>query len=201
MHCPGCAATIEKTLVKMAGVHSASVNFTTRKAAIEYDPKKVTVKRIEKCIEGAGYQAREEELFEKGKRRIKKQIFLILFGLSLTIPVALAELFLEFPEKALFLFFLATPVQFIVGWRFYRGAYYSLKRKFANVDVLVVLSTSAAYLYSVVATFFITGPTFYEASTVVITTIAIGMTLEEHARGKTGEAIRKLMQLQPNLQL
>ncbi len=197
MHCPGCAATIEKALVKTAGIHRASVNFTTRKSTIEYDPKKVTVERIKKCVEDIGYKAREEELFEKRRWREKKHILFILFGLSLTIPVALTELFLEFSEKALFLFLLATPVQFIVGWRFYRGAYYSLKRKFASVDVLVVLSTSAAYFYSVGATFFIAGPTFYEASTVVITTIAIGMTLEEHARGRTGEAIRKLMQLQP----
>jgi Cu+-exporting ATPase len=117
--------------------------------------------------------------------------------LALTVPVLIVELFTDFPQKKLLLFALATPVQFIVGWRFYKGAYHSLKSKFANMDVLVSLSTSAAYVYSVAATFLINGATFYEASTTILTTIAIGMFLEELAKGRTGEAIKKLVMLQP----
>jgi Cu+-exporting ATPase len=197
MHCPDCATRVEKALVKMTGVRDVKVNFATGKATIEYDPAKVSIGRIKKCIRDLGYRVREEDKFERERTRARKQLVLILFGLSLTVPVAIIEHFIELPQKTLFLFLLATPVQFIVGWRFYRGAYHSLKAKFANLDVLVVLSTSAAYFYSVMATFFIRGPTFYEASTTVVTTIAIGMTLEEHMRARTGEAIRRLMQLQP----
>jgi Cu+-exporting ATPase len=123
---------------------------------------------------------------------------LIALGLALTISIVVIELFLVLPEKKFLLFALSTPVQFVVGQRFYRGAYHSLKNRFANVDVLVALSTSAAYFYSLASTFFVEGPTFYEASATIITTISIGMLLEDLARGKTSEAIKKLITLQPD---
>jgi Cu+-exporting ATPase len=194
MDCAHCAIAIEKSLSRVNGVIKASVNFTTEKAIVEYDPKEVDLEEIERSIEGAGYGVKKK-IKEKGK--VGKGAALIGLGLALTIPVVIIELFFDFPEKKPLLFLLATPVQFIVGWRFYRGAYYSLKSKFANVDVLVVLSTSAAYFYSLAATFFFEGPTFYEASATIVTTISIGMFLEDLARERTGEAIKKLILLQP----
>ena len=195
MDCAHCAIAIEKSISKVSGIVKANVNFATERATVEYDPKKVNLKAIKLGIKSAGYGVREKEPL--AKKRIRRRLALIALGLTLTIPVFIIEIFFDFPEKNPLLFLLATPVQFIVGWRFYKGAYYSLRSRFANVDVLVVLSASAAYLYSLAATFFIQGPTFYEASTAIITTIGIGMFMEDLAKGKTGESIKKLILLQP----
>ena len=194
MDCAHCALAIEKSLGRLKGVTKASVSFATEKAIVEFDAKQVSIEKIKQAVEDAGFKVREK-LIEK--KRLQRRAAVIALGLALTVPVLLVELFTDFPQKKLLLFVLATPVQFIVGWHFYKNAYYSLKSKFANMDVLVSLSTSAAYIYSVAATFFITGATFYEASTTILTTIAIGMFLEELAKGRTGEAIKKLIMLQP----
>jgi Cu+-exporting ATPase len=132
------------------------------------------------------------------KEEIKKGWRRFWFGLILTIPVFIIETILKKHGFSwhLTLFFLATPVQVILGWPFYKGAYFALKQKMADVNVLVSLSSSAAYFYSVAATFFILGPVFYEASTTVLTTITLGMLLEKISRGKVGEAIKKLMKLE-----
>jgi len=194
MDCAHCALAIEKSLGKLEGVTKASVSFSTEKAIIEYDAQRVSMEKIKQAVEDAGFTVREKPI---EKKRLRRRTAVIALGLALTVPVLIVELFTDFPQKKLLLFALATPVQFIVGWRFYKGAYYSLKSRFANMDVLVSLSTSTAYIYSVAATFFITGATFYEASTTILTTISIGMFLEELAKGRTGEAIKKLIMLQP----
>jgi Cu+-exporting ATPase len=194
MDCAHCALAIEKSLGKLEGVTKASVSFATEKAIVEYDAQRVSIEKIKQAVVDAGYKVREKPI---EKKRLRRRAAVIALGLALTVPVLLVELFTDFPQKKLLLFALATPVQFIVGWRFYKGAYYSLKNKFANMDVLVSLSTSTAYVYSVAATFFITGATFYEASTTILITISIGMFLEELAKGRTGEAIKKLVMLQP----
>jgi len=194
MDCAHCALAIEKSLNKLEGVTEASVSFATEKAIVEYDAQRVSIEKIKQAVVDAGYKVREKPI---EKKRLRRRAAVIALGLALTVPVLLVELFTDFPQKKLLLFTLATPVQFIVGWRFYKGAYYSLKSKFANMDVLVSLSTSTAYVYSVAATFFITGATFYEASTTILITISIGMFLEELAKGRTGEAIKKLIMLQP----
>jgi Cu+-exporting ATPase len=194
MDCAHCAIAIEKSLNKLEGVIEASVSFPTEKAIVEYDSQRASIEKIKQAVEDAGYKVREKPI---EKKRLRRRAAVIALGLALTVPVLIVELFTDFSQKKLLLFALATPVQFIVGWRFYKGAYYSLKSRFANMDVLVSLSTSTAYVYSVAATFFITGVTFYEASTTILTTIAIGMFLEELAKGRTGEAIKKLVMLQP----
>ncbi|PIU14432.1 MAG: heavy metal translocating P-type ATPase [Hadesarchaea archaeon CG08_land_8_20_14_0_20_51_8] len=194
MDCAHCAIAIEKSLGKLEGVIEASVSFATEKAIVEYDAQRVSIEKIKQAVVDAGYKVREKPI---EKKRLQRRAAVIALGLALTVPVLLVELFTDLPQKKLLLFALATPVQFIVGWRFYKGAYYSLKSRFANMDVLVSLSTSTAYVYSVAATFFITGATFYEASTTILITISIGMFLEELAKGRTGEAIKKLIMLQP----
>ncbi len=196
MDCAHCATAIEKSISGVTGVIRANVSFATEKAIVEYDKKRASLKSIREAIERAGYGVNEEE-GRPEEERMKRRAAIIGLGLALTVPVFITELFFDFPEKKFMLFLLATPVQFVVGWRFYRGAYYSMRARFANVDVLVALSTSVAYFYSMAATFFITGATFYEASTTIITTVAIGMFLEELARGRMGEAIKKLILLQP----
>lgn len=197
MSCQSCAVTIEKSLSRLNGVSNPAVNFATRKASLEYDSDRVELKDIINVVERAGYKAKtfEEEGEEKRGRRKEWRIFFL--GLVLTIPIALIELFFEFPRHEILLFSLATPVQFVVGLPFYRRAYVALRNKSATVDTLVVLSTTTAYLYSVAATFFIPAPTFYEASATVITTITLGMLLENMSTGRAGEAIKRLMRLAP----
>ena len=194
MHCDACARTIEKALLKEKGIISAKVNFTLGKAAIEYDPEKIDKGKIKRAIKKAGYQALEKEVGMEDE--IKREWQRFWLGVILTLPVGIIATFFYEPKWNLLLFGLATPVQVILGWPFYRGAYFALKQKMADLNVLVSLSTSAAYFYSVVATFFIMGPVFYEASTTVLTTITLGMLLEKISRGKVGEAIKKLMQLE-----
>ncbi|MBO3798406.1 MAG: heavy metal translocating P-type ATPase [Candidatus Brockarchaeota archaeon] len=198
MECADCAVTIEKALTNTRGVLNASVNFVTGKAILEYDPKTVDIREILKVIENAGYMAEE---FKQGDatedRKIKGEMRLLVLSFSLTVPILIIELFLEFIGKNFLLFVLTTPVQFIAGYPFYKRAYSALKNRNATVDTLVVLSTSAAYFYSVAASFFISGPTFYEASASVITTISLGELLERISYGKTGAAIQRLVGLQP----
>ncbi len=199
MDCASCATTIEKRLSQMPGISSAIVNFATRTATVEYDPAKTGPSEIVKRIESAGYAARERtgELERVGRRRIARAWYLFALGLLLTIPILVIELLTDLPGKSYYLFALATPVQFIVGYPFYVRAYGALKSRTATVDSLVVLSTSAAYAYSVAATFFISGSTFYEASAAVITTVTVGMLMEDTACQRAGDAVKKLTELVP----
>jgi len=194
MHCEGCAKTIEKALSKEKGIFSANVNFSLEKAIIEYEPEKIDEDKIKEIIERAGYEALETE--GETKDEIKRDWQRFWLGVFLTIPVLVIAVFFYDPKWNFLLFLLATPVQIVLGWSFYRGAYFALKQKMADMNVLVSLSASAAYFYSFFATFFISGPVFYEASTTVLTTITLGMLLEKISRGKVGEAIKKLMKLE-----
>ncbi len=200
MHCLGCAQRIETSLSKLDGIIEAKVNFASREAIVRFNSDKTNIGKIKATIKKTGYEAVEQaEVFTTEKRRkaLERKLLLFFIGLVLTIPIVVITYFLSFPEKNLLLLVLTTPVQFIVGWRFYKGAYNSLRSRFADMNVLVAMSASAAYFYSLFSTFFIHGMVFYEASAVVITTITLGMLLEEMAVEKTGETIKKLMELQP----
>lgn len=200
MHCPACAEGISTGLARIDGVIKANVNFATKEAIVRFDADRVNLEKIKATIKRGGYEAveRVEDTAERRKKDVRHQMLLFLVGLSLTIPVVFITYFLSFAQKNLVLLILTTPVQFVVGWHFYKGAYGSLKNRFADMNVLVALSTSAAYAFSVYATFFMSDAmAFFEASAVVITTITLGMLLEEMAVERTGDAIKKLMALQP----
>ncbi len=195
MHCVSCAKTIEKSFLGREGVISAGVNFPLAKATIEYDPQKIKPSEIVKTIKKAGYDV--QEFFKKeveDETKMGWQRFWL--GLFLTLPVFIIATFFYDTRLNLLLFVLATPVQIFLGFPFYRGAYFSLKQKMADMNVLVSLSTSAAYIYSLAATFFISGPVFYDASTAILTTISLGLLLEKISQGKVGEAIKNLMRLE-----
>ena len=194
MHCGSCAKIIEKALLKEKGIISSNVNFSLEKAYIEYNPQEINEKEVKKLIKKAGYEVSEE--VGEMKNDIKKGWQRFWVGLILTLPVFIIATFFYDPKWNLLLFFLTTPVQIFLGLPFYKGAYFSLKQKTADMNVLVSLSTSAAYFYSVFATFFIEGPVFYEASAVVLTTITLGTLLEKISQGKVGESIKKLMKLE-----
>jgi Cu+-exporting ATPase len=195
MDCEGCAKIIEKALLKEKGIVFANVNFISEKVIIEYDPSKTNEEKIKNIIEKAGYKVLKKE--GELKDEIKGDWKNFFLGLFLSLPVWIISNFFYHPKFNLLLFILSTPVQIILGIPFYKGAYFALKQRMADLNVLVSLSTTSAYLYSFFATFLIKGPVFYEASSVVLTTITLGMLLEKISRAKVGEGVKKLMELQP----
>ncbi len=200
MHCTACATGIESGLKRLEGVIEANVNFATKEAVVRFDEDKVNLDKIKATVKKGGYEAveRVEDITEKRREEIKGKLRLFFIGLGLTIPIVVITYFLTFPEKNYVLLALTTPVQFVVGWHFYKGAYSSIRNRFADMNVLVALSSSVAYAYSTYVTFFTTnGMGFFEASAVVITTITLGMLLEDMAVERTGDAIKKLMAIQP----
>lgn len=206
MHCATCVLTVEKALKEVEGVYDAAVNLATGKAMVDYDPSRASDMAFEKAVHNAGYEVitePESEQVARGKE-IRMQKWLFVFSLILSVPIVIYSyadiLPFALPEivpRAILLFALTTPVQFIGGYQFYKGAYSALKNKTANMDVLVVLGTSAAYFYSIIATFLISGPLFYETSALLILFITLGRMLEAITKGKTSEAIRELVKLQP----
>jgi len=200
MHCPACVQRIEAGLSKVEGIIEVKVNLASKEAFVKFDATKVDIEKIKAVIKRSGYEAVEqvEDIAKKRKKELRRQMLLVFVGLIFTIPIVFITYFSNFPERNFLLLALATPVQFIVGWHFYEGAYNSLKSRFADMNVLVALSASAAYFYSLYSTFFLVNSmVFYEASAVVITTITLGMLLEAMAVEKTGDTIKKLMALQP----
>lgn len=205
MHCQACALSIEKVLSSLEGVKEVNVSFANEQALVEFDPDITSLKEIEGKIALLGYRVIESKekktSIEEQKKAQEKEIKLLqklfLFSLSVAIPTLIITYFLQFPLKRVLLFLLATPVQFGPGMRFYRSAFSALKNKTANMDTLIALGTSAAYFYSLFTTFFFKGPVFYESAVLIITFILLGKFLEARAKGKTSEAIQKLLQISP----
>lgn len=207
MSCASCALTVEKNLQKLPGVKNASVNFTTQKAAVDYDCKDCDEQKIIATVKKSGYKASpttgnkaDEFDHEQNKRakEIKKERDLFILSLILSIPVVILSMVLRdvsFISKVT-QFLLAGMVQFYVGFRFYRGTYYATKNKTANMDTLIAVGTSAAYFYSAATTYLIEGEVFYETSALLITFVVLGKWLEARTKGKAGEAIKKLLGLQ-----
>ncbi|MBV2167568.1 MAG: cation transporter, partial [Bdellovibrio sp.] len=210
MTCVNCAGKIEKSLNSLPNV-SATVNFATEKAHVQASHGSLHVEELLKVIQSLGYQAFEvnsEVEAQKAKNEAaaeyQKDLRLFIVSALLTAPF-LVEMFVmfagghrEFMPRWMQLI-LATPVQFWIGWRFYRGAFFALKSKSANMDVLVALGTSMAYLLSVVVTVlnWHHQHVYFEASTAIITLILLGKLLESRAKGKTSEAVEGLLRLQP----
>lgn len=213
MHCASCASSIENALKKVDGVEQANVNFATEKATVTFNPTKTSIEKLVATVEKAGYSAAKTEATratEKGKsEEIKKLWYKFLFASFFALPVLLismpqllmpfwpgAEMLMDFPGRKLLLFLLTTPVQFIAGWQFYKGAWAAAKNKTSNMDTLIAIGTSAAYFYSVATTFFIEGEAYYEIAALLIAFILLGKLLEARAKGKTGEAIKRLIGMQ-----
>ncbi len=213
MHCQSCVTLIDKKLKKEPGVTYSSVNLTTEKAAVEFDPLKTSEEKIIKLINSLGYNSRlitgdkssMDRETEKRNKEIRGLKLLLFFGLLFSIPAFVIGMLLmwigiDVPFKNYILFLLATPVQFIIGYRIYKSAFGALKNKTANMDTLIAIGTSAAYFYSVYVTFF--DPMqdqYFEAAAVLITFVILGRYLEAKAKGKTSEAIKKLMSLSPKI--
>jgi P-type Cu+ transporter len=217
MTCAACVSRIEKALNKMEGVTNATVNLALESARIEYNPSQVTIQDMVKKIEKLGYKAKVKQektvdIADHRQKEIEEQKGKFIFSLILSIPLLWAMVshfeftsFIYLPEMFMnpwVQWALATPVQFIVGRQFYVGAYKALRNGSANMDVLVSLGTSAAYFYSVYLLIRSIGTDshmvelYFETSSVLITLIILGKLLESRAKGRSSEAIKKLMGLQ-----
>src|SRR3989338_5152069 len=212
MHCASCSARLEKVLNKLPEV-AATVNIATEKAHISYNPQQTDLAALIKAIQGAGFDAHPLRDFAAEKQaRIaayrREQMQFIVAAL-LTLPLVVEMLLMFIGIHAMLpgwlQWLLATPVQFWSGRRFYTGAWSSLKSGGSNMDVLVALGTSAAYLLScavLLANFYGMGldqPLYFEASATLITLILLGKLLEARAKSKASGALEALINLQPKL--
>jgi len=207
MHCGSCSARLEKVLNQLPGV-AASVSIATEKANIAYNPDTISLAGLIVAIQGAGFDAHPLRDFAAEKQArasaLRQEQRQFIISALLTAPLLL-EMLLMFTGQHFMLpgwlqFLLATPVQFWIGWRFYSGAWSSLKNGGANMDVLVALGTSAAYLMScAVLLFDLDQPIYFEASATLITLVLLGKLLEARAKGRASSALEALINLQPRL--
>jgi Cu+-exporting ATPase len=208
------ARRLETLLAQRDGVVEASVNLASENARVRYIPTVVSWQEIRKTAQAAGFELAEQVLGsedaegEARQRELARQRRLLLLGATLTIPLLLLSMSrdLELIPHTLghapwfnwLMFALATPVQFYVGRQYYVGAYKSLRNRAANMDVLIAMGSTAAYVYSLpVLLGWLPGHMYFETAAVIITLIVFGKYLEARAKGRTSEAIRKLLSLQP----
>ena len=218
------ARRLETALRKLEGVLSAQVTYTTEKARIQYVPTIISQAELRRAVASAGFEALElggqAEDAEAAAREheINTQRRLLITGLIFTIPLFLLSMAKDFGLLPAFVYTgatahmtgmreaqwwfnwvllaLASPVQFYVGWQYYVGAFKALRNRSANMDVLIALGSSAAYFYSLPITFgWMGGHVYFETAAVIITLIKLGKFLEARAKGRTSEAIKKLMGL------
>jgi Cu+-exporting ATPase len=212
MSCAACVGRVEKALLRVPGVLEVNVNLAAERATVERLAGTFWVTDLERAVEGAGYgvvgvgeEGPAENAREREYRRLR-MTFLVAAALTALILVGSVPMMFGFMPPVpvrwlnLVLLALATPVQFWAGWRFYRGAWGALRHGQANMNTLVAVGTSAAYLYSAVATlapglFGAAGEradVFFETAALIVTLVLLGRLLEARARGRTGEAIKKL---------
>ncbi len=227
MTCANCVATVEKGLKKLPGITDVSVNLATEKATVKYVPGAVDRREMVKQVEKIGYgvvEAAADEEMEDAERaarvaEVRRQQRLLIIGAVFTIPLFVLSMLRDLsflgawadsPWVNILMWSLATPVQFYVGWQYYEGGFKALRNGSANMDVLVALGSSVAYVYSILVTmshligtyagdmhkWMIFGHhVYFETAAVIITLIVLGKLLEARAKGQTSEAIKKLMGL------
>ncbi len=213
MTCASCVARVEQALSSVSGVVSVNVNLASEKATVEY-LEGVTASDLKQAVAEAGYELGEEaETLEdvatasrRETRSLRNRfIFAAVIGL-LILGLGFSPFF---AGKPYLLWALATPVQFWAGWRFYRGMWGALRHRTADMNTLIAVGTSAAYVYSVLAVllpvFFTSGglkpQLYFDTSAMIIALILLGRFLEARAKGQTSEAIKKLVGMQPRTAL
>jgi P-type Cu+ transporter len=224
MTCANCVANVERSLKKVDGVLEATVNYASEKALVRYAPGAVTRADLVAAVRRGGYDVVEPKAGEETaepqdveaaarEAEIRHQYHRLIVGALFTIPLFVISMGRDFDLIGQWahgawvnwlLLALATPVQFYVGYDYYTGAYKSLRNGSANMDVLVALGTSVAYFYSIavvialsLGSHLIGHHVYFETAAVIITLIVLGKLLEARAKGRTSEAIKKLMGLQP----
>ncbi|MFR9703535.1 heavy metal translocating P-type ATPase [Aeromonas sanarellii] len=217
MTCAGCSARLNKMLAALPGVISADVNFSLEQARLVLVPGMQTPAALRTRIEALGFDAqlaqgsasgRRQQLLEREAQEsaaAHQALIQVCISALLTLPLLVGMLsmagLLHWHLPAWLELVLATPVQFWIGARFYRGAWLALRNRAANMDVLVATGTSAAYFYSLYLLLTLgaaaSGKLYFEASAIIITLISLGKLLEARARRSTQSAIRELMALRP----
>ena len=212
MSCASCAATVERALKKLPGVREANVNLAAGQATVLYDPALVGPRDLAKAVREAGYGvAAAEEASRQRDREYQSLRTSVIWGGVLAALIFVGSMGPWFPwapailQSHAVLWALATPVQIVLGRRFYAGAWNALRHGTANMNTLVAVGTTAAYLFSAAATalpsFFrgagVEPEVYFDTSAVIIVLILFGRMLEARAKGRTSEAIRKLMGLRP----
>lgn len=210
MNCANCALKIEKKLANTDGVSRANVNFALEKLAISYDTNKINRQEIDTIVHRLGYKIRPITSQSSGREARQLKIALII-AIILTVPMLLSMILmvlhvhvpaLDFLHSGYVQLALTIPVQFVIGFRFYRQAYYALRSGSADMNVLVALGTSAAFFYSLYNLFFqktkIGGmpDLYFESAAMIITFVLLGKYFEARAKGRTSDAIKKLAGLQ-----
>jgi P-type Cu+ transporter len=218
MHCAACVGKVERALTSVPGVEQASVNLATEQAKVSFDPARASVEALRTAVAAAGYElvepraaagpADEARDAEREAEQRRQRIRLIV-GAVLSVPVLLGGMGDLLPwlpamlQNPWTLLALTTPVQFWVGWPFHRDFLHDLRYRSASMSTLVSVGTNAAYFFSVAVTLWPHAfpdhgaMTYYDVSAVVITLVVLGRWLEARARGKTSDAIRRLVSLAP----
>lgn len=215
MTCAACSARIERVLQREVGIDQINVNLVMENGTVKYDPSQISIEEIYERVAKIGYEAfpmeTKDETAKRKSDELKRQKGKFIISLILALPLLYTMFghfsflgFIPVPELLMngwFQFILATPIQFVLGWQFYVGAYKSLKSKSANMDVLVAMGTSAAYFYSLYLMLTHLGhsghvPLYFETSAVLITLILLGKYFEMRAKGHASDAISKLAALQ-----
>jgi P-type Cu+ transporter len=218
MTCANCSAAVERTLNKrVPGVESATVNLAAETATVEFDPSETTLEAMAEAIDRAGYtlviprgdSGGDEEQYAR-KANVRSERRALMAGVLFTVPLFVLSMARDFslighwahaPWVNWLFLALATPVQFYTGWGFYTGGFKSLRNGSANMDVLVAMGSSTAYFYSLALLFmpFLGVHVYFETSALIITLIKVGKLLEAVAKGRASKAIRKLMDLAPQV--
>ena len=209
MTCASCVARVEKALSSVSGVISANVNLASEKATVEY-VEGTDIAEMRRAVEEAGYglgseAATLEDVTTAAQRETLGTRNRFIFAFVMAVVIMALSMGPDFPGKPYLLWALATPVQFWTGWRFYKGMWGALKHRTADMNTLIAVGTSAAYLYSMVA---VLAPNlfaaagielglYFDTSSVIIALILLGRFLEARAKGQTSEAIKKLIGLKP----
>lgn len=214
MHCAGCATNVEKTVKKLPGVVDASVNFATNTLSVSYESDKLTPGEIRAAVLAAGYDLIVEEALKEERQeevemsRYQRLRIKVIGSWIFAVPMLLFSMVLmHMPYSNEIQLLLALPVMILFGNSFYINAWKQAKLGRSNMDTLVALSTSIAFLFSVFNTFFpqfwysrgLEPHVYYEAAVVIIAFVLTGKLMEERAKGNTSSAIRKLMGLQPRV--
>ena len=212
MTCAACSGRIERVLARTEGIETVSVNLTAGMASVHFDEEILSVTDIIGKIVKLGFEAEvfsEDMIDNSAEKEARNLRYSLLFSAILTLPLLLGMVLSWFGihihmlHQPYLQLILATPVQFLVGWRFYKHGFLALKALSPNMDVLIALGTGAAYffsLYNVLAGNTVPGTMeglYFESSMTIITLILLGKYMESHARAKTTDAISKLIALQP----
>jgi len=205
------ARRLEKALTSLEGVLEAQVTYTTEKARVKYVPTIIAQAELRRAVSSAGFEAvelggeAEDAEALAREHEINEQRRLLIIGLVFTVPLFIFSMLRDFNILGMWahdawvnyaMWLIASPVQFYVGWQYYVGAFKALRNRSANMDVLIAMGSSVAYIFSIFITIgALPGHVYFETSAVIITLIRLGKFLEARAKGRTSEAIKKLMGL------